>query len=88
MAGAPRHGEESKITLGFVLAPWDDFAELAAHPSAAIRSRLPDFARIVTLEGDEPLGAVLARSRTGLPRLRNGRALAETTFCSAQVTAR
>ena len=76
------------VALGLVLATRDDFAELEAHSSAAIRSRLPDSARIVTLEADEPLDPVLARSRTGLPRLRSGRAMAETTFYAAEVTAR
>jgi hypothetical protein len=88
ITSAPRNRAQPETALGFVFTAWHDFAELAAYSSTAIRSRLPDFARIVTLEGDEPLSAVLAGSRTGLSGLRNGRAMAETTFCSAQVTAR
>ena len=40
-----------------------------------------------SLSGDEPLGAVLARSRAGLPGLQDGGAMVEATFCAAQVTA-
>lgn len=44
IAGAPRLRAQPEIAMGFMLAARDDLAELAAHPSAAVRSRLLDFA--------------------------------------------
>ena len=37
-------GSQPKIAVGFVLAAGNGFAELADHPGAAVRARLPDFA--------------------------------------------
>lgn len=86
VAGAADYGAQPKVALGLMLAARDDFAQLAAHSSAAIRLPLHHPARARSLEGDEPLGTVLARGQKTLPGLQNGRAVAETTFGIAKVT--
>lgn len=42
IARAPCHGAKSTVALGILLAPRDDFSELAADPRTAVGSRLLD----------------------------------------------
>ena len=64
------------VALGFVLAARRHLAQLAAGAGAAVRARVRAGARADAPARAEPLGAVLAARRRGLPALRRGAPLA------------